>query len=453
MIIGLDCAPPEIVFEDMRDDLPVLRGLMEQGCFGNLESCDPPITVPAWSCMMSSKDPGTLGFYGFRNRADHSYDGLTFATSEKMTHARLWDILGRTGRHVVAIGVPMTFPPRPVNGEMIGCFLSPSTESRYTYPKQLREEIAGVVGEYMLDVPDFRTDQKERIYDDIVEMTKRRFALARHLRDTRPWEFLMMVEMGTDRLHHGFWRFYDPKHPDYEPGTKWEQAFRDYYKLVDEEVGRLIEGLGDETAVMVVSDHGAQSMFGGIQINEWLMQNGYLRLVDPPQSPTPIGKTTIDWSGTKVWADGGYYSRIFLNVRGREPEGVIAPEDYEAVRSELIEKLEALGDEQGASIGTRVYRPEDLYHEVNGVAPDLIAYFGNLTWRSIGSVGDGRIHVRENDTGPDDANHAKMGIAIMAGPGMPTALPADASLYDIAPTVLTAFGVPVPGDMQGRSLN
>ena len=347
----------------------------------------------------------------------------------------------------------MTFPPRPVNGEMIGCFLSPSTESRYTYPEQLREEIAGVVGEYMLDVPNFRTDQKERIYDDIVEMTKRRFALARHLRDTRPWEFLMMVEMGTDRLHHGFWRFYDPKHPDYEPGTKWEQAFRDYYKLVDEEIGALIEGLGDETAVMVVSDHGAQSMFGGIQINEWLMQNGYLRLVDPPQSPTPIGKTTIDWSGTKVWADGGYYSRIFLNVRGREPEGVIAPEDYEAVRSELIEKLEALGDEQGASIGTRVYRPEDLYHEVNGVAPDLIAYFGNLTWRSIGSVGDGRIHVRENDTGPDDANHAKMGIAIMAGPGMPTALPADASLYDIAPTVLTAFGVPVPGDMQGRSLN
>ena len=86
------------------------------------------------------------------------------------------------------------------------------------------------------------------------------------------------------------------------------------------------------------------------------------------------------------------------------------------------------------------------------MAPDLIAYFGNLTWRSIGSVGDGRIHVRENDTGPDDANHAKMGIAIMTGPGMPTSLPADASLYDIAPTVLTAFGLPVPDDMRGRAL-
>ena len=104
----------------MRAELPVLSGLMEQGCVGNLESCDPPITVPAWSCMMSSKDPGTLGFYGFRNRADHCYDGMTFATSERMKHDRLWDILGRAGKHCVVIGVPMTFPPPQVNGEMIG---------------------------------------------------------------------------------------------------------------------------------------------------------------------------------------------------------------------------------------------------------------------------------------------------------------------------------------------
>ena len=77
MIIGLDCAAPKILFDDMRSELPVISGLMERGVWGELESCDPPITVPAWSCMMSSKDPGTLGFYGFRNRKDHSYDGMT----------------------------------------------------------------------------------------------------------------------------------------------------------------------------------------------------------------------------------------------------------------------------------------------------------------------------------------------------------------------------------------
>jgi predicted AlkP superfamily phosphohydrolase/phosphomutase len=408
--------------------------------------------VPAWSCMMSSKDPGTLGFYGFRNRADHSYDGLTFATAEKVRDDRLWDIVGRAGRRCVVLGVPQTFPPRPLNGDMVSCFLAPSTDSRYTYPEELRDEIREVVGDYMIDVPDFRTDDKDRLIRDINEMTRRRFQLARHLRDSRAWDLFVMVEMGPDRLHHGFWRFYDPRHPDYRPDNPYEAAFRDYYRRLDAEIGTLIEGLGEDDALLVVSDHGAQAMFGGIQINEWLMQEGYLRLVDPPAAPTPIGRCTIDWPNTRVWADGGYYSRIFLNVAGREPQGTVAADDVEALRDELIAKLEALGDEQGRSIGTRVFRPSDLYRVANGVPPDLIAYFGNLTWRSIGSVGDGRIHVRENDTGPDDANHAKFGIAIMVGPGMPSELPPDTHLFDVAPTVLTALGLPVPADMRGRVL-
>jgi predicted AlkP superfamily phosphohydrolase/phosphomutase len=419
--------------------------------YGPLESSDPHITVPAWTCMMSSKDPGTLGFYGFRNRKDHSYDGLTFATAEKVKEDRVWDILSRAGKHVVVLGVPQTFPPSRVNGEMIGCFLSPSTESRYTFPEELRDEIKQVVGEYMVDVPNFRTDQKDRILRDINEMTRRRFQLARHLRDSRPWDFFMMVEMGPDRLHHGFWRYYDPKHPDYVPGTDYERAFRDYYRYLDSEIGSLIETLDDETALMVVSDHGAQSMYGGIQVNEWLIREGYLTLKDPGASG-PVKPDMIDWARTRVWGDGGYYSRIFLNVRGREPEGIVEPEAVEALRDELIAKLEALGDENGDPIGTRVFRPEGLYHAVNGVPPDLICYFGNLTWRSIGSVGDGRVHVRENDTGPDDANHAKFGIYIFDGPGMPQSPPHGARLFDIAPTVLAALGQPVPEDMQGRSL-
>jgi predicted AlkP superfamily phosphohydrolase/phosphomutase len=451
MIIGLDCAAPEILFDDMKGELPVLGGLMERGVYGPLESCDPPITVPAWSCMMSSKDPGTLGFYGFRNRKDHSYDGLTFATAEKVKDDRVWDILSRAGKHVVVLGVPQTFPPRQVNGEMIGCFLSPSIQSRYTYPDELKDEIASVVGEYMVDVPNFRTDEKDRILRDINEMTRRRFQLARHLRDTRRWDFFMMVEMGPDRLHHGFWRFYDPKHPDYKPGTKYEEAFRDYYRYLDGEIGSLIEGLDDDTALMVVSDHGAQSMYGGIQVNEWLIREGYLKLL--PDAPAgPVKPNMIDWPNTRVWGDGGYYSRIFVNVKGREPEGVVDPADYERLRDELIAKLEGLGDERGESIGTKVYRPEDMYHTVNGVPPDLICYFGNLTWRSIGSVGDGRVHVRENDTGPDDANHAKFGIYIFTGPGMPSAAPDGAQLFDIAPTALRLLGQPIPADMQGRSL-
>ena len=194
----------------------------------------------------------------------------------------------------------------------------------------------------------------------------------------------MMVEMGTDRLHHGFWRYYDHGHPDYVPGTAYEQAFRDYYRYLDSEIGSLIEGLGSDTALMVLSDHGAQSMFGGIRVNEWLIREGYLTLREGAPAG-PVKPDMIDWARTRVWGDGGYYSRIFLNVRGREPEGVVEPSQVEPLRDELIARLEALGDEQGNSIGTKAFRPEQLYHAVNGVPPDLIVYFGNLTWRSIGT--------------------------------------------------------------------
>ena len=306
----------------MRAELPVLSGLMERGVWGRLESCDPPITVPAWSCMMRSRTPARSASTASATARIDSYDGMTFATNEKMKHDRVWDILSRDDRHVVVLGVPMTFPPRQVNGEMISCFLAPSIESRYTYPEGLRDEIAQTVGEYMVDVPNFRTDEKERIMRDIKEMTRRRFALARHLRDTRDWDFLMMVEMGTDRLHHGFWRFYDHDHPDYQPGTHWEEEFRAYYRSVDAEIGSLIEGLGDDTAVMVVlrprrAGHVRRHPDQRVADAGGLPDAGRPALAADADRPG----CTIDWPRTRVWADGGYYCRIFLNVNGREPEG------------------------------------------------------------------------------------------------------------------------------------
>ena len=288
MVIGLDCAAPEILFDDMKGELPVLGGLMDRGVYGPLESCEPPITVPAWSCMTSSKDPGTLGFYGFRNRKDHSYDGLTFATAEKMKEDRVWDILSRVGKHVVVLGVPQTFPPSQVNGEMISCFLAPSTDSKYTYPEELRDEIKQVVGEYMVDVPNFRTDQKDRILRDINEMTKRRFQLARHLRDYAP---LGLLHDGRDGYRPPAPRvlaLLRPRSPRLRAGHRLRAGVPRLLPLP-----RLRDRLADrgaaasDTALMVVSDHGAQSMDGGICVNEWLIREGYLTLREgAPAGPT-----------------------------------------------------------------------------------------------------------------------------------------------------------------------
>lgn len=455
-VIGLDCAEPTLVFDQYAGRLPNLTKLRERGSWGKLRSSDPPITVPAWMSMMSSKDPGTLGYYGFRNRADRSYEKMATATSLAVHEPLLWDYLGRAGKQVIMVGVPQTYPPRAVNGLLVTDFLTPSIESQYTYPAGLKAEIARLpeVHPYEFDVSDFRTPDKSKIRDSLIRMTDKRFALARHLVATKPWDFFMMVEMGTDRVHHAFWQYMDPKHHRYEPGNPFETVIPDYYEHVDGQVGRLLEVLPDDAHVLVVSDHGGQCMEGGILLNEWLVQQGYLVLKEYPEVPSRLEGLKVDWPRTTAWGSGGYYGRLFLNVKGREPQGLIAPEDYEATRDRLIAELEALGDTEGKPIGTRALKPEDLYQTVRGPAPpDLFIYFGDLRWRSVGTIGTGQIHTFENDTGPDDANHAPEGMLIVKGPGIPATGPIPGmQLMDVTPTVLQLFGLDVPDDLQGSAL-
>jgi len=452
LVIGLDCAAPQLVFDRWLGELPALRSLVERGRWGVLRSCDPPITVPAWSVMTSSRSPGALGFYGFRNRRDHSYDALAFADSRAVRAPRVWDLLSARGRPVIVLGVPQTYPVSRVNGVMVSCFLTPDTETaQYTYPAELKQEIEALVGRYMVDVENFRTDDKERLLREIEEMTEKRFRLAEHLLETRPWDLFFMVEMGTDRIHHGFWRFSDPRHRLYEPGNPYETAMLDYYRALDAKIGRLVRLAGGETAVLVVSDHGAKRMDGGICVNEWLVRGGYLVLREEPAGPVRLTPEMVDWARTTAWGEGGYYCRLFLNVRGREPQGLVPAEDYERVRTELKAKLEALGDERGRPIGTVAHRPEELYAEARGIAPDLLVYFGDLYWRSIGQVGTGAVHVFENDTGPDDANHAHEGLYVLVAGGVEPGRGEERDLRDVAPTLLELLGEPVPADMEGSS--
>ncbi len=447
-IIGLDCAPPELVFDRWRADLPNLDRLMRAGVYGPLESTTPPITVPAWMSMMTGKDPGTLGIYGFRNRNDHSYDGLAFANNRMVREEPVWDILARHGRRSILLGVPLTYPPRPINGLMICDFLAPDTSVEYTYPPELKDEIREVVGDYIIDVRDFRTTDKDRLLAEIYEMTEKRFKLARHLLTTKPWDLFAMVEMGTDRIHHGFWRYFDSEHPHYKSGNPYENAIHDYYVAVDRHVGEIAALLPSDTLLLVVSDHGAKRMDGGICFNDWLIQEGYLVLKELPSAVTKFSPELVDWSRTRAWGDGGYYGRLFLNVAGREPLGIVPRGEVEALRAELTEKLESLGDEQGRPICTKVFRPEEIYKTCSNVPPDLIVYFGDLNWRSVGTVGNRSIWTHENDTGPDDANHAQFGIVIATEVG--SLKPevgiqqSGMSIYDIAPTILKALGIDIP---------
>jgi predicted AlkP superfamily phosphohydrolase/phosphomutase len=452
LVIGLDCAAPELLFGDER--LTNIRRLMDRGCYGKLESVIPPITIPAWQCMVTSQDPGSLGVYGFRNRADHSYSRLEIVNSRSFKAMTIWDHLALQGKKSVIIGVPPSFPPRRINGICVGCFMTPSVDEEYTHPPEVKDEIRALVGEYMVDVKGFRTDDKEWLRDRIFEMSRQQFTVVRHYLVNAEWEYFHFVNIALDRIHHGFWKYMDPEHPDYEPGNPYESVIPDFYRHLDEEVGRILELLDEDTAVLVVSDHGAQALKGGFCVNEWLVEEGLLVLEDYPAEVTPFGKLNVDWSRTKVWSEGGYYARVFFNVKGREPDGLIEADDYDKFRAEMKTKFEGTTDADGNPIGTRVFYPQEIYKEVRNVAPDLVVHFGALDWRSIGGVGyNGKIHLRENDSGPDDCNHAQFGAFVIAAPNVPElGAITGAKLLDIAPTLMEVAGYEIPDAFQGRSL-
>ena len=451
-VLGLDCAAPEVLFGDAR--LTNIRRLMARGAYGRLESVIPPITVPAWMCLSTSQDPGSLGIYGFRNRRDHSYDKLGITNADSVEQPAIWDYLAREGKKSIVVGVPPGYPPRRVFGISIGCFLTPNTiDKEFTHPAALKTKINELVGEYPVDVKGFRTDDKAWLREQIFEMSHKQWKVVHWLLREQEWDYFHFVDIGLDRVHHGFWNFFDKRHVQYQPGNPYENVIPDYYLWLDEQIGKALALVPEDTAVLVVSDHGAQRLDGGFAVNEWLIHEGLLVVDEMPATLTPFDKLKVNWAKTKVWSEGGYYARVFFNMQGREPQGVIPASEYAVFQDQMKAKFLALPDDKGQPLESLVFKPAEIYRHVRNVAPDLIVHFGGLYWRSIGSVGHGRFHVQENDTGPDACNHAQFGAFILAAPNSPLRGEFQgARLLDIAPTLMQLGGYKIPKLMQGRSL-
>jgi predicted AlkP superfamily phosphohydrolase/phosphomutase len=458
-VIGLDSASPDLLFGDLRSRMPNLSRLIDGGYRARLRSCYPPITIPAWMVMMTGKGPGTLGITGFRHRKGYSYTDAWIADSRHFDADRVWDVLGRASLKSCVVSVPPSYPPRPLEGWSVGCFLTPDTDADYTYPSELKDEIQGEVGEYLIDV-DFRTEAKERLLDDLYLTTESHFETAKHLAATKPWDFFMSVEIGTDRVQHAFWKYYDKEHHLHEPGNRFESAIPDYYAFVDEKLGELVETLGD-AVVVVVSDHGVKRMKGAFCINEFLHDEGWLAYegsADADAEGVELGRAGVDWSRTRAWAWGGYYARVFMNVEGREETGTIPVREYEASRARLAELLRGVPGPGGEKLDNLVFTPEEIYGRSGEGYPDLMVFFDDLYWRAAGTVGHGTTYLLENDKGPDDAVHDWDGIFVLYDPERATGVPAGGvdlgqlAITSVAPTVLRLFGVDVPQDMEGRPI-
>jgi len=447
-VIGLDCLAPQLLFSEYLKDLPAINALLKNSVWGRMESTLPPITCPAWASMVTGKDPGLLGIYGFRNRADYSYQKLQITTSQDVKEKAIWDIIAEDGKRSIVLAVPPSYPPKEINGIMVGCFLTPDGASEYAYPKALKSEIKNNFGEYIIDVRDFRTGDKTKLLRDIYDLSDNRFGLAEYLMKNKPWDFFMFVDMGPDRFHHGFWKYCDPSHNKFEKGNPYVNAMRDYYKFLDAKIGAIIKNLDSDTTLYIVSDHGAKKLDGCLCINEWLIKKGYLVLKEYPKKITNFSAGIVDWPKTKAWGEGGYYGRIFFNIKGREPNGVIEKKDREKFTKKLAAELKSIKYKNSTAKKTIVLRPADIYREARGFPPDLFVFFGDLYWRSAASIGFNDIYAFENDTGPDDANHDYHGVFMMYDKKIRNPRRSNISIYGFAPTVLNNMGVKVPDGMK-----
>lgn len=434
LVIGLDCAPPALVFDRYARAMPNVSALRRAGAWGPLRSTMPPITVPAWACMVSGRDPGELGLYGFRKRSTGSY-ALEMADARDVRVPRVWDVLGAAGKKVAVLYVPPTSPPSEVNGVMVSCFLGEGEP--HTFPASLVASLARF-GPHMPDVGEVR--DPDTLLSELYATGRQHFDVGRAIwREERP-DFLMMVEMGTDRLHHALWTHMDPSHPAHDPSHRLVREARDYYAFLDAQIGAWLEEAEGAT-VLIVSDHGARAMTGAVCLNEWLRRQGWLALREEPARPVPLSPELVDWSRTRAWAEGGYYARVFLNVIDREPHGIVRDVERETIA--LAEAIEALP-------GAKVHRPRELYRDVRGLAPELLVVFDDLAKRALSLVGGGIERPFDDTRAGDGANHDWDGIFVARGGEVVPGERSGLSIHDVGPTILSSMNVPVPEGWLGR---
>jgi len=433
VVIGPDGTPLSLVKGLIeRGELPNFARLFEEGSVRPMTSAIPAVSSVAWSSFMTGKNPGKHGIYGFLDHHPNSYDTY-IPNSKTMQSETLWEILSRHGRRVVVMNVPVTYPPREVNGILVGCFLSPKLE-KATYPPYVGEQLKSMG--YRLDVDPWQArEDRDKFLEDLYYTLEKREEAMNYFMEREEWDFFMLQIMETDRLHHFLWEEMEQDDPKYAP------AFLKLYHKLDALLGRLYDRLAEDTTLVVMSDHGFTLMKKEVFINRWLEDHGWLSFTkDPPESLADIHPESKAYS-----MDPG---RIFINLRDREPLGSVDPgKEYETLRNQLVESLSGLTDpDSGEPMIERVYRREEIYAgECFPQAPDLVA-MPHRGYDLKGSIKKDVLTDRGVITGAHTYDDAMLCIR-----GQEIAKE-EVAIVDVMPTILQLMGVPIPEDVDGEVL-
>lgn len=433
VVIGPDGTPLSLISSLIAEgELPNFARIFEGGSVRPMTSAIPAVSSVAWSCFMTGKNPGKHGIYGFLDRKPNSYDTY-IPNSNVMRSETLWEILSRHGKRVVVMNVPVTYPPRRVNGILVAGFLSPRLE-KATYPASVGEQLKSMG--YRLDVDPWQArENKDKFLEDLYYTLDKRQEAMFHFMETEEWDFFMLQIMETDRLHHFLWEHWEKGDEKYAP------AFLKLYHKIDGLLGRLYERLTEDTTLVVLSDHGFCTMKKEVFINRWLQDNGWLNFTkDPPDSLRDIHPDSKAYS-----MDPG---RIFVNLRGREPQGSVdAGREYEALRKELTDALSELREpESGEPMIERVYKREEIYSgESYPQAPDLVA----MPCRGYDLKGSIKKAVLTEKGVINGAHTYDDAMIYIQGQDIKKQ---EVAIVDVMPTILRLMDVPIPRDVDGSVL-
>ena len=490
--------------------LPNLRKLLAEGTHGDLESILPPETPAAWPSFMTGKNPGKHGVFDFL-----VYDPEK--KRERPVNAKLrvgktiWDYLDEAGKTSLVLNVPTTYPVQPINGAMISGFLTPAGARDYTHPPELVAELEAEYGRYPLffETKAFVCAHSERnannFLDELEFMDRTKFEVCLKLFDRYQPDFTMLHIWGTDRLQHELWHWFDPEHPKYDPAmaAKFKDRIDAYYDLCDDYIGKLQAKLGEEDLSFVISDHGFGPTHYFIDLNSWLLREGFIKLKDSfkvrfkkllwnlgvtPQNATKLiypflrfmghfraespeatlSKSSgtikipfmlhldedVDWESTQAYAPFGW-SGIYINTKGNRPNGSVDPAEYDTIRDAIVTRYhETLKNpDTGEPVGGPVHIKQDMYHgPFTKYGPDIMPLPLEKHYMPVCLFGfQSNEPVYPNNT--LYGNHQMNGIIAAAGKGVrENATIRDAKLIDMAPTLLHLLGLAVPDDMDGKVL-
>ena len=500
VVLGLDGATFAVIDPLIeRGLLPHLARLRREGLRGTLRTTVPPVTPCAWSTFATGKNPGKHRIFDFIYREPGAYR-LTPMDARRRLGPTLWRLADEAGLRTCIFNVPLTYPPEPLRrGVMVTGLLTPSTRATYTHPPELARELDRVTGGYPVGVEQAYSPGLEGPFlRGILRDLNRRAAAARHLWQRSRWDLFVAVFNESDTVQHGLWHAWDPTHPRHteQLAEQFGDAFARVYRRLDEEVGWYREQLGPEDTLIVMSDHGAGPLRAFFFVNNWLLREGFLRLrprtrtrwkrwlFDLGLTPnalynvllrfgaggvkhrTGFGKAQrlydllflsfadVDWPRTQAYSFGNM-GQVWVNLRGREPQGVVEPGvEYDRLLEELRRRLQRLRAPAGdGPLLERVWRREELYTgPFVEEAPDLLFMPRDMQYVAFGQYEFAGRHLFESSTGIS-ASHRMEGVLLGTGAGLRTGREVQgARIEDLAPTVLHLLGLAVPADMDGRSL-